>query len=449
MKATKDLETMLGDPKVAIRSMMLPLIISYLVVQINIFADTSWCSGLGEAAATAVSTIYPLYWIISGLGTGIGVGASTSISRHLGKEEKEAADSVATQTVALSIIAGIVITPILLVIMNPMIDWMGTSDIKDLCWDYMGPLIITSIITILNGAVAGILRSEGAATKSMIVLMSAAIINMILDPIMIYPMGMGLAGAGWATVIATVISTAIAMYWYLAGKMFLTISFKGFRIKKDEMKDVLFVGVPRVTESTLISVLSLVQRVLIVPIVGIIGIAMYNIPWRYVSIAMVISQAAGSALIPVCSAALGRNDSVKAEIGFRYSFTVTTVVMLITSVVVFITADYLILPFSMSESMVPYREIMTYGLRVYSLFFVFMGMIDIGSSMLQSLRMATASMFMSFVRNILLVVLLFFAHNMEDIYWQLFFIEVIGGTLMMWMAIHEFKKYKRKRLLIA
>lgn len=57
---SKDLERMLGDPKAAIRSMLLPLIVSYLVVQINLFADTSWCSGLGADASSAVSTISPI-----------------------------------------------------------------------------------------------------------------------------------------------------------------------------------------------------------------------------------------------------------------------------------------------------------------------------------------------------------------------------------------------------
>ena len=449
MKVTKDLEIMLGDPKIAIRSMMLPLIISYLVVQINVFADTSWCSGLGDAAATTVSTVYPIYWVISGLGTGIGVGASTSISRHLGKNEKENADSVATQTVALSVIAGLIITPIILLTMDPLINWMGVSEIRMMCWDYMFPIIITTVVSVLNGSIAGILRSEGAAKRSMVVLMSAAVINMILDPLMIYGLDMGLAGAGWATAIATIISTMIALYWYATNKMYLTITFKDFHIKKDEMKDVLFVGVPRMTETTLISVLSLVQRVLIVPIAGMIGIALYNIPWRYVSLAMVISQAAGSAMIPVCSAALGQNNNVKAETGFKFAFIVTTVVMFILAAVTLIFAEYMILPFSMSDSMIPYREEMAYGLRIYALTFIFMGAIDIGSAMLQALRMATASMLMSFLRNILLVVLLFFAHNMDDIYWQLFIIEVVGGITMMWMAIHEFKKYKRKRLLIA
>ena len=439
---------MLGDPKRAIKSMMIPLVISYLVVQVNIFADTSWCSGLGSDASSAVSSIFPVYWIVSGLGTGIGVGASTSIARYLGREDKASADSIAAQTIVLSVIAGVIITPVLLLILDPMISWLGLGEIGQQCKDYILPSIWSSVILILNGALAGIIRAEGAAKKSMAVLLSAAIINIVLDPILIYTFDMGLLGAGIATAIATAVSTLIGAYWYFRKSMFISISFKGFRVKPDQMKDVLFVGIPRVTESTLISVMSLIQRFLIVPVVGMMGIAFYNIPWRYVAVAMVISQAAGSALIPVCSAALGRNDNVKAETGYRYSFRITMVIMTVFAVIVFIFADYLVIPFSFSESMIQYRAEFAHGLRIYALFFPFMGMVDIGSSILQSLRMAQASMVMAFVRNAFLVVVMLFAHSMDDIYWQLFATEVLGGLMMMGMAVHEFRKYKRKRLLI-
>ena len=439
---------MLGDPKRAIKSMMIPLVISYLVVQVNIFADTSWCSGLGSDASSAVSSIFPVYWIVSGLGTGIGVGASTSIARYLGREDKASADSIAAQTIVLSVIAGVIITPVLLLILDPMISWLGLGEIGQQCKDYILPSIWSSVILILNGALAGIIRAEGAAKKSMAVLLSAAVINIVLDPILIYTFDMGLLGAGIATAIATAVSTLIGAYWYFRKSMFIDISFRGFRVKPDQMKDVLFVGIPRVTESTLISVMSLIQRFLIVPVVGMMGIAFYNIPWRYVAVAMVISQAAGSALIPVCSAALGRNDNVKAEAGYRYSFQITMVIMTVFAVIVFIFADYLVIPFSFSESMIQYRAEFAHGLRIYALFFPFMGMVDIGSSILQSLRMAQASMIMAFVRNAFLIIVMLFAHSMDDIYWQLFATEVLGGLMMMGMAVHEFRKYKRKRLLI-
>ncbi len=448
MDATKDLEVMLGDPKKAIKSMMVPLIVSYLVVQVNIFADMSWCSGLGSNASSAVSSIFPIYWIIAGLGTGIGVGASTSIARYLGRDDKASADSVATQTVVLSIVFGILVTPILLLAMEPMISWMGIDDIKQECMDYIMPMIWSSVILIVNGAIAGIIRAEGAAKKSMVILLSAAILNIILDPIMIYGLDMGLLGAGFATAISTAVSTLIGYQWYHRKRMYIDISFKGYRVNIEQMKDVLFVGIPRVTESTLISVMSLIQRFLIVPVAGMMGIAFYNVPWRYVSVAMVISQAAGSALIPVCSAALGHNDNKKAEVGYRYSFRMTVVVMTVFAVIVFIFADYLVIPFSFSDSMIQYREEFAHGLRIYALFFPFMGMVDIGSSILQSLRMAQMSMVMAFVRNAFLVIVMLFANTMDDIYWQLFATEVLGGLTMMAMAVYEFRKYKRKRMLI-
>lgn len=448
MDVTKDLEVMLGDPKKAIKSMMVPLIVSYLVVQLNIFADMSWCSGLGSNASSAVSSIFPIYWIISGFGIGIGVGASTSIARYLGRDDKASADSVATQTMVLAILFGVVVTPILLLAMDPMITWMGIGDIRKECADYIIPMVWSSVILIVNGAIAGVVRAEGAAKKSMAILLSAAILNIILDPMLIYVLDMGLLGAGCATAISTAISTAIGLYWYRRKMMYIDISFKDFRVNIEQMKDVLFVGIPRVTESTLISIMSLIQRFLIVPVAGMMGIAFYNVPWRYVSIAMVISQAAGSALIPVCSAALGQNDNVKAEAGYRYSFRITVAVMTIMAVFVFIFADYLVLPFAFSDSMVQYREEFAHGLRIYALFFPFMGMVDIGSSILQSLRMAQMSMVMAFIRNGFLVVLMLFAHTMDDFYWQLFATEVLGGMTMMAMAAYEFRKYKRKRMLI-
>ncbi|WP_400210321.1 MATE family efflux transporter [Candidatus Methanarcanum hacksteinii] len=448
MDVTKDLEVMLGDPKKAIKSMMVPLIVSYLVVQLNIFADMSWCSGLGSNASSAVSSIFPIYWIISGFGIGIGVGASTSIARYLGRDDKASADSVATQTMVLAILFGVVVTPTLLLAMDPMITWMGIGDIRKECADYIIPMVWSSVILIVNGAITGVVRAEGAAKKSMVILLSAAILNIILDPILIYILDMGLLGAGCATAISTAISTAIGLYWYCRKMMYIDISFKGFRVNIKQMKDVLFVGIPRVTESTLISIMSLIQRFLIVPVAGMMGIAFYNVPWRYVSIAMVISQAAGSALIPVCSAALGQNDNVKAEAGYRYSFRITVAVMTIMAVFVFIFADYLVLPFAFSDSMVQYREEFAHGLRIYALFFPFMGMVDIGSSILQSLRMAQMSMVMAFIRNGFLVVLMLFAHTMDDFYWQLFATEVLGGMTMMAMATYEFRKYKRKRMLI-
>lgn len=444
---SKDLERMLGDPKAAIRSMLLPLIVSYLVVQINLFADTSWCSGLGADASSAVSTISPIYWIVSGLGTGLGIGAATAIARYLGRGEKHNADRIASQTVVLSVIIGVVSTPVLFLIVDPAVRMMGAEDIMQSCRDYIYPQILAGAVIILDGTVSGVIRAEGAAKRSMVVLLVSAAVNMVLDPIFIYVLDLGLTGAGIATAVASTASAALGLWWYARGRLYLTMSFDDMRPRMADLKEILYVGIPRGTESMLISVMSMVQRIFVIACGGTSAAMFYNIPWRFVSLTEVISQAVGSALIPVCSANLGRGDFAKAEQGYRYSYTVTMVVMIAIAAVIFVFADWIIIPFTYSESMAALRSEFVHVLRIYALLIPFMGLIDIGSSILQSLRMAQISMFSSFARNILIVVLLFFASSvsLDAIYWSLVASEVFGGALMVWLARSGLKHYRRGR----
>lgn len=444
---SKDLERMLGDPKAAIRSMLLPLIVSYLVVQINLFADTSWCSGLGADASSAVSTISPIYWIVSGLGTGLGIGAATAIARYLGRGEKHNADRIASQTVVLSVIIGVVSTPVLFLIVDPAVRMMGAEDIMQSCRDYIYPQILAGAVIILDGTVSGVIRAEGAAKRSMVVLLVSAAVNMVLDPIFIYVLDLGLTGAGIATAVASTASAALGLWWYARGRLYLTMSFDDMRPRMADLKEILYVGIPRGTESMLISVMSMVQRIFVIACGGTSAAMFYNIPWRFVSLTEVISQAVGSALIPVCSANLGRGDFAKAEQGYRYSYTVTMVVMIAIAAVIFVFADWIIIPFTYSESMAALRPEFVHVLRIYALLIPFMGLIDIGSSILQSLRMAQISMFSSFARNILIVVLLFFASSvsLDAIYWSLVASEVFGGALMVWLARSGLKHYRHGR----
>ena len=306
---------------------------------------------------------------------------------------------------------------------------------------------VAGTVVILDGTVSGVIRSEGAAKRSMVVLLVAAAVNMILDPILIYGLDLGLAGAGWATAIASASSAALGLWWYHRGRLYLTMSLADMRPNWADMKEILYVGIPRGTESMLISVMSMVQRIFVIACGGTSAAMFYNIPWRFVSISEVVSQAVGSALIPVCSAALGRRDFAKAEAGYRYSLTLTMIVMIAIAAVLFIFADWVIIPFTYSESMIEFRPEFAHVLRIYALLIPFIGLIDISSSILQSLRLAQISMLSSFARNILIVVMLFFASSvsLDAIYWSLFVAEVIGGALMMWLAREGFRHYRAGR----
>ncbi len=443
MTYSKDLEVMLGDPKRAVLVMTVPLILSYAIAQVNMFADTAWCAGLGSYASTALSTIIPYYWLISGIGTGIGIGAAASIARHLGRNEAGEAESQVSQTLVLSVAVGLLIMAPLYLSLEPMLGIMSVGDVGSHCIDYITPVIVFSTVYVLNGAVAGLLRAEGAARKSMTVLIVAAVLNIILDPLLIYGADLGLAGAGLATSLSTLVSTLLGLYWFLSGKMYLRITFKGFRVRLDQMKDVLSVGLPRTVEVFFICFLSFVQRIVLIPKLGVMSSAMYNVPWSFVSLVIVISQAAAAALVPVCSAAIGVRDGEKARTAFLYISKISLIAMTVIAAVIFVFAETFIIPMSLDPSLEPYRDIYVYGLRVYMLCIPFLACIDLGGAMLQALRRAKIPMYTAFLRNFVLLGLIVLCTTMEEVYWSVFAIEIIGGSLNMAMGLWALGRFRR------
>ena len=440
---SKDLEVMLGDPKRAVLVMTLPLILSYAITQVNMFADTAWCAGLGSNASTALSTIIPYYWIISGIGTGIGIGAAASIARHLGRDETEDAESLVVQTIVLSLAVGLLVMAPLYLSLDPIMDAMSAGEVSGYCTDYILPVILCSTVFVLNGAVAGLLRAEGAAKKSMMMLIVAPVFNMILDPILIYVADLGIMGASIATCISTLISTALGLYWFLSGKMYLRISFRGYRVRWDQFADVLVVGLPRMVEVFFICFLSIVQRIVLIPKLGVMSSAMYNVPWNFVTLLIVISQAAAAALVPVCSAALGVRDADKAYTAFRYISRISLISMSVIALVILIFADIFVIPLSLDPSLEPYRDVYAYGLRVYMLCIPFLALIDLGGALLQSLRKAKIPMITALLRNVLLLALIILSSTMEEVFWSVFVIEVLGGSLNYLLGRWSLNRYRR------
>ncbi|MDD7424552.1 MAG: MATE family efflux transporter [Candidatus Methanomethylophilaceae archaeon] len=451
MSDGSSIDLMLGDPKKALRGMLFPLIVSYMVVQINLLADTIWCSGLGSDASSAVSAMSPLYWIISDIGTGLGVGASVSIARSIGAGDRERANELCRQMAIFSIFASAVVTVILLMILKPGIHLIGADDVGQGCVDYMMPMILCSVFIIMDGVFAGLIRAEGAAKRVMILLMSVSVINMILDPILIYVFDMGLMGAGLATVLGSLGSALLAISWYARRQLNLTISLSGYRPRLPYIGDMLYVGIPRISESMIVNVMSFIQRIFVIMCAGTVGVTIFNIPWRYVAIGIVPALAISAAMVPICSAALGRNDMGKAKTGFRYAVSLSLKVLIPISLAIFILADLLVIPFTLSPSMMELRPQFVETLRIYAFIIPFFGMIEVGSAILQSLRMAQFAMLLSFLRNLLICIFFLFAYHytMTVISLSLLVAEIIGGLGMIDIAYFAIRRREKTYLISA
>lgn len=443
---TKDLDELLGEPRRAIRNLAIPLSVSYLVIQVNLFVDTFWTSGLGVDATSAVAVMSPIYYMITAIGTGLGIGVSSRSAYHLGKHNLEKASSIVSNALMLGLLFSLIMSFVVSLSLKPIISFVGAEGIEEECMGYTCPFVLMSIPLIFNGIVAGILRAEGAKNKSMLVLVLSAFVNMVCDPILIYVLELGVSGAGWATCISALVSTVLGLLYYRKDRMVLRIRFGKRYYDADSAKEVFGIGGPRSMESIVSSITNIIQRVFIISVGGTAGVMCYNVPFRYPTIAVVPSDAIGAAMIPVCSAALGQKDIVKMKDGMLYSARLSLIIEILLAIVLFVFADTLIDVFTYNTEMALYHERMAWVLKMFAILLPGDGYRRLGSAMLQVLRKSKLSTVLMLFWGILKVVcygLAAMTGSFDILIMMAVFVYTFGGVMMMGAVVFLVKNMDR------
>ncbi len=427
---TKGTEILLGDPKKAMISMMVPVIVALTFQSLNSVINSVWVTGLGPSALAAVGIVFPLLIIIMSIGNGIGVGASQTVAMHIGMNDKKGADKAAAQAIVLTLIAGLIMAVILTLFLKPILTAMGGGNIIDDCYNYALPLVIFAPIMMLSGLFSNLLRSEGAAKKSMAIQILTACINLVIDPFFIYkPFGfgldMGIAGASTGMIVAMSIGLLLAIYWFRSKKAtYLTISFKKFRFDPIIDKQIFTVGIPASLEMMTISVIAMVMNNVLLWAGGDLGgddaVAVYSSSWRIITILMIPLMATGSAMVPVCAAAYGAKRFCSVKDAYRFTMKLVIVIMLILSVLTALTAEYIVTIFSYTPETAHLRTPMTHVLYAACVFLPFASWGATASALFQSLTMGTKSLICTLIRNIMQIpvcVLLFTMSGSLDSIW--------------------------------
>ena len=434
---TKDVEVLLGNPKKAILLMAIPIVIAMIAETLNNLIDAFWVVGLGPNALAAVGFVFPFFFIMIGIGNGIGVGASSAIAKRIGKGDKLGADNIAAQAIVLTIISSILIAVFLLLIQRPLLMVLGAGDTIEFCTDYATPIILLSPIVLLNAVFSNLLRSEGAAKKAMNTQILAAVINMVLDPFLIYDygFGMGIAGAAWATVLAMLFSLLVMIYWFFVKRnTYIDIKLSGFKFDKELDADILRVGIPASSQMIFMSLIAMVMNAIIIIGGGTNGVAIYSSTWRLIQILMIPLMAVGSAIVPVCAAAYGARRYDKVKIAYNYSIKISIVMMVIFSVLTALFAEYLVVIFTYSESTAVLKDDMVLCLRLFCIFLPFTAWGFITSGFFQSLGMGMKSLISivvwSGIQAPVCYVLVVTIGTLSSVWYGIVITEIIGPIIM-------------------
>ena len=404
--ANENVELMRGEPEIAVRKLAIPIMISMLLTASYNIVDGIWVEGLGQAAIAGIGFVTPIFMILNGVSVGLGNGATSSIARAVGARNHEGASKSATHSLLIFLIASILLTILLLIIQEPLLKTYGASGqslaegIK-----YGTPLFLGLFAFIFANGGSGVLRGEGDMKRAMYAMIVSVVLNFILDPLFIYVMNLGSAGASLATIVSSIGSAVVIMYWILIKKdTYVDVSFKNFKFESEIAKDILKVGIPSSLDMLMMSIAMSLYLIFISSIGGEYGIAAFTSGQRLYLFGIMPLTAIGSAVAAVSGSAYGAKnwDYLKRTHTFGTKF--ATAIALVIMLILVIFSPQLSMIFAYTPETAPLIPEITNFLRIASFGLLLVGIGMPSSFFYQGIGRGTTSLMWTIIREVIFTV---------------------------------------------
>ena len=404
--ANKNVELMRGEPEIAVRKLAIPIMISMLLTASYNIVDGIWVAGLGQAAIAGIGFVTPIFMVLNGFSVGLGNGATSSISRSVGAKNRERASKAAAHSLLIFLVASIVLTVTLLIIQEPLLKTYGASGqslteaIK-----YGTPLFLGLFAFMFANGGSGILRGEGDMKRAMYAMIVSVALNFILDPLFIYVLNLGSAGASLATIVSSLGAASVIIYWILIKKdTYVNVTFKGFKFDSEIARDILKVGIPASLDMFVMSIAMSFYLIFISSVGGEYGIAAFTSGQRLYLFGIMPLTAIASAVAAVSGSAFGARNwdylSRTHIYGTKFAMAFSVVIVLI--LVIF--APQLSMIFAYTSETAPLIPEITNFLRIASFGLLLVGIGMPSSFFYQGIGRGTTSLAWTIIRELILTV---------------------------------------------
>jgi len=444
MDETQGVVILKGDPKLAIWKLSWPMIVAMLLMSSYNLVNAIWVAGLGSDSLAAVGFISPIYMVLIGIGCGIGAGATSAISRRIGAGNHAEASNNAIHALLIAIIISAITTIPLVLFAEPIAVLFGAGTTAGLAATYGQIIFGGSFFIIFANVAYGILRAEGDTKRTMYAMVTASVLNMILDPILIYGLGLGIAGAAWGTVISLAAVTVVLLYWFFVKKnLFVCLSWRVFTPSRNAIKDILNVGFPASIEYLAMSIMSIILNLILVAVATTDAVAVFSIGFRVLSFGIIPVIATGTAVVSVVGAAYGARYYEKIRISHTFSILFGIGIALSISVITWVFAYQIASIFSYStESAHLYPDIASL-LGVMCLIYPFVPLGIMSSSVFQGVGKGPTSLFLTIMRSLVFAAVFAFVFAIllgwgeKGVWWGMVAGEICGGLLaFVWARVY-------------
>ena len=437
----------------ALMAMGIPTMLGMMVNAVYNLVDAYFVGGLGTSQMGAISVVYPLGQVVVGLGLLFGNGASSYLSRLLGKGDKEKANQVASTALYGSVTTDAVIIILSMIFLRPILKLLGATDsIMPYAVTYAGIYIISCIFNVFNVTMNNIVTSEGAAKTTMCALMTGAILNIGLDPLFIYVFDMGVAGAAIATAISQIVSTSVYLIFVRKKKSIYRFKIKNCSFTKEIMSEIFKIGIPTLVFQILTSLsISLVNTRAMA--YGDSVIAGMGAVTRIVSMGSLMVFGFIKGFQPIAGYSYGAKKFDRLQEAIKTSILWSTVFCVIYGLILAIFSEGIISQFTKDD--LEMIQAGTKSLRINGISFILFGFYTVYSSLFLALGKGLAGFILGACRQgicfVPVILILPALWGINGILYVQPIADVLSAIITVFMALHLHKELvltKQKYLIV-
>lgn len=392
-------------------SLSVPTIISMLVTNIYNLVDTAFVGQLGNAASGAVGVVFGFMAVLQAVGFMFGNGSGSLISRLLGARQNGEASQVASTGFFASFVFGAAVAVGCAFVLEPLVMLLGsTKTIAPYAQTYISYILVAAPFITASFTMNNILRYEGKATLGMVGLTVGAVLNIAGDPLLMFGLNMGIAGAGLSTCISQIIGFFVLLAMFLLNKTQCRLSVR--LIKPQGLPDIIGNGLPSLLRQGLNS-LSTVVLNNCAAVYGDAAVAAMSIVSRVIFFTFSFALGIGQGFQPVCGFNYGAKQFGRLKSAFRFSVLLAEIVVVVMSAVLVLFPGEIIRIFRDDSTVV---AIGTRALILQAIAQLFLPFCMVTEMALQSTGKKLGASLLSTLRNgLFFIPLLFLLSNLRGL----------------------------------
>lgn len=383
----------------ALISLAVPIVLTNLLHTAYQLTDTFWVGRLGAEAVAAVSLSFPIIFLMISLGAGFSIAGTILVAQYTGKGDMKQVENVATHTVLLMMIVSAIISIIGYYLAGPIITLMGAApEVLPDAIAYLQISFIGMIFLFTFFVFQSLMRGVGETRTPMLIVLLTVLINLVVDPLLIFGYGpvpaFGVTGAAYATIASQGIATIIGLYILFKGRFPVRLNLKSFKFEPALIKKMFFLGLPASIEQSM-KALGLTIMSFLVATFGTLIVATYGIGIRILSFVIIPAFGLAMATSTLVGQNIGAGKVERAEEAGKIAIKIAFLSLLILGIIFFIFAHSIVAIFIPNDPAV--IETATVFVRFLTAAFAFMGVQFTLNGVFQGSGNTTTSMIFSVV----------------------------------------------------